>query len=109
MEQAKASSAVFALQDIGCFALFPHTKMATTFLPVLLTAAFFCLHVLPNAATPLPFSADNDDPAHEIYGWGPMYPNTTLGGLIVEGAFPYKNGPVIWNDTLTSGAYGARH
>ena len=81
--------------------------MASTFLPVLLTAAILCLHVLPFAATPLPFAADNDDPAHEIYGWGPMYPNTTLGGVIVEGPFPYKNGPVIWNDTVTSGAYGA--
>jgi hypothetical protein len=72
---------------------------------LLLVAAALCL--IAASAVPLTPPFTSSDPAHEIYGWGPMYPNTTLGGLIVEGPFPYKNGPAIWNDTLTNGAYGA--
>ncbi len=81
----------------------------TACLCLLFAAAAITVQVLPASAVPLtpPEAVTYSDPAHEIYGWGPMYPNTTLGGLIVEGPFPYKNGPVIWNDTLTSGAYGA--
>jgi hypothetical protein len=37
----------------------------------------------------------------EIYG----YPET-IGGLIVEGPFPYKNGPVIYSKDNLWGAYG---
>ena len=79
----------------------------TACLCLLLAAAAITVQVLPASAAPLTPPVTYSDPAHEIYGWGPMYTNTTLGGLIVEGPFPYKNGPVIWNDTLTSGAYGA--
>jgi hypothetical protein len=93
---------------------------------LLLVAATLAAHVLPISTVPLTPHAYSD-PAEEYYGWGPMYvsrpamrtrfrydfnganryPNTTLGGVVVEGPFPYKNGPAIWNDSFTSGAYGA--
>ena len=37
----------------------------------------------------------------ELYG----YPST-IGGLIIEGPFPYKNGPNVWTPNTISGAYG---
>eukprot|EP00940_MAST-03C_sp_MAST-3C-sp2_P003489 g3489.t1 len=37
----------------------------------------------------------------ETYG----YP-VTIGGLIIEGPFPYKNGPSTWSDDNQWGAYG---
>ena len=37
----------------------------------------------------------------ELYG----YPST-IGGLIIEGPFPYKNGPPVWTPDTISGAYG---
>ena len=80
--------------------------------PRLLAAALSLTHVLFTFSAPLPspFTPPSpSDPAHEIYGWIPMYPNTTLGGLVVEGPFPYRNGPLVWNDTQTAGAYGALH
>lgn len=72
----------------------------------LLLATVHCIAIGFVSAVPIARPVTYSDPAHEIYGWGPMYPNTSLGGLIVEGPFPYKNGPAIWNDTFTSGAYG---
>ena len=38
----------------------------------------------------------------EVYG----YPKSKVGGLIIEGPFPYKNGPSTWSDTNRWGAYG---
>ncbi len=39
----------------------------------------------------------------EVYG----YPDGKVGGLIVEGPFPYKNGPPVWdNGKNLLGAYG---
>lgn len=29
-----------------------------------------------------------------------------IGGLIVEGSFPYKNGPPVWSESTPMGAYG---
>ena len=78
--------------------------------PLLLAAALTLTHILHTLSIPLPssFTAPSpSDPAHEIYGWIPMYPNTTLNGIVVEGPFPYHNGPMVWNDTQTAGAYGA--
>merc|ERR1719399_663880 len=37
-----------------------------------------------------------------LYG----YPDQKIGGLIVEGPFPYKNGPRVWSNTTRAGAYG---
>merc|ERR1711871_800294 len=38
---------------------------------------------------------------NETYG----YPDG-IGGLIIEGPFPYKNGPSVWSDDNRWGAYG---
>ena len=38
---------------------------------------------------------------NETYG----YPDG-IGGLIVEGPFPYKNGPAVWSDDTPWGAFG---
>eukprot|EP00039_Didymoeca_costata_P021439 m.344527 g.344527 ORF g.344527 m.344527 type:complete len:207 (-) comp24622_c0_seq1:142-762(-) len=38
---------------------------------------------------------------NETYG----YPDG-IGGLIVEGPFPYKNGPEVWSPQTPTGAYG---
>ena len=32
--------------------------------------------------------------------------HTNIGALIIEGPFPYKNGPAIWSDANPFGAYG---
>ena len=57
-------------------------------------SALFYLCAMTSAASPPPGY-------NETYG----YPDG-IGGLIVEGPFPYKNGPPVWTNSTLSGAYG---
>jgi hypothetical protein len=38
----------------------------------------------------------------QLYG----YPDDKIGGMIIEGPFPYENGPLVWSKTNITGAYG---
>ena len=37
----------------------------------------------------------------KLYG----YPDNKIGGMIIEGPFPYENGPLVWSKTNDTGAY----